>query len=44
MAALLADDAFARRLGASGRELTRRVFDGDAMVRSIEGLYEELLR
>jgi glycosyltransferase involved in cell wall biosynthesis len=41
--ALLTDEALARRLGENGRALTRRLFDGDAMVRSIESVYEDLL-
>ncbi len=40
---LLADPVRARRLGDNGRSLTRRMFDGDVMVRAIEEVYEELL-
>ena len=40
---VLADPATARRLGDAGRRLTRRLFDGDAMVRAIEAVYEELV-
>jgi glycosyltransferase involved in cell wall biosynthesis len=35
------DDA--HRLGAAGRTLTRRIFDADYMVRSIDEVYDELL-
>jgi len=43
MSRLLADPTLAARLGSNGRSLTRRIFDGDSMVRAIEALYEELL-
>lgn len=33
----------ARQLGLAGRELTRRTFDGDSMVREIESVYDEIL-
>jgi len=41
--ALLADPSLARRLGDSGRRLTRARFDADAMVRGLEALYDRLL-
>ncbi len=40
---LLDRPAEARRLADNGRRLTRRMFDGETMVRAIEALYEELL-
>lgn len=40
---LLTRPDHAKRLGDEGRRLTRRLFDGDTMVRAIEGIYEELL-
>lgn len=40
---LLGDPELARRIGDRGRALTRRIFDADAMVRSIEDVYEQLL-
>ncbi|KAB2911475.1 MAG: glycosyltransferase family 4 protein [Kofleriaceae bacterium] len=43
MSRLLADPTLAGQLASNGRALTRRMFDGDAMVRAIEALYEELL-
>lgn len=40
---LLAHPEEAKRLGENGRRLTRHIFDGDAMVRAIEEIYEQLL-
>lgn len=43
MLAMLDDPARARRMGENARRLTRTLFDGNAMVRDIEALYEEVL-
>jgi glycosyltransferase involved in cell wall biosynthesis len=43
MRSLLADPARRERMGASGREVARRKFALEPMVRAYEGLYRELL-